>query len=125
MYIRQKQYKDDPDELYALCDDPLSYPVKLINEKLCLSDITKEHDLFLENSGFMVIGAIGTQGSGKSSVLNLLANQLHPDAGVYNDPFEVQTEYTILSCCSQTLGLDLYITQDRLILLDAQYPEYT
>nr|AAW25045.1 SJCHGC07078 protein [Schistosoma japonicum] len=109
-----------PDELYTLCDDPMQVPIKLIDEHLRFVDIATVQDLFVENSGFLVVGAIGLQGSGKSSVLNILANCISDDCGVFNAPFNVQTIKDVLTNSPCTGGINLYITQDRVILLDTQ-----
>lgn len=57
------------DELYALCDDPMSAPVKLINENLRFADTEGRNirDCFIENSGFLVVGVLGLQVSRHSS----------------------------------------------------------
>ncbi|KAK4474743.1 hypothetical protein MN116_001868 [Schistosoma mekongi] len=109
-----------PDELYTLCDDPMQVPIKLIDEHLRFVDLATVQDLFVENSGFLVVGAIGLQGSGKSSVLNILANCISDDCGVFDAPFNVQTVKDILTNSPCTGGINLYITQDRVILLDTQ-----
>ncbi|CAH8661931.1 unnamed protein product [Heterobilharzia americana] len=50
-----------PDELYTLCDDPMQVPIKLIDEQLRFVDLATLQELFVENSGFLVVGAIGLQ----------------------------------------------------------------
>lgn len=60
------------------------------------------------------------QGVGKSTVANLLANRIKegpPPEG----PFQIQTLERLIEGYPQTTaGVDMYITQDRLILLDTQ-----
>ena len=60
------------------------------------------------------------QGVGKSTVANLLANRIEegpPPEG----PFQVQTLECLIEGYPQTTaGVDMYITQDRLIVLDTQ-----
>ncbi|CAH8582754.1 unnamed protein product [Schistosoma turkestanicum] len=109
-----------PDELYTLCDDPMQVPIKLIDEQLRFVDLATVQDLFVDNSGFLVVGAIGLQGSGKSSVLNILANCISDNCGVFDAPFSIQTLKDVLTNNPCTGGINLYITQDRVILLDAQ-----
>ncbi|KAL5966978.1 Protein SMG9 [Taenia solium] len=108
------------DELYSLCDDPMTEPMKLINENLKFEDNQKLRGCFIENSGFLVVGIIGLQGVGKSSVANLFANRLvegHP----FDSPFPVQTLDSLVEGYPRTTaGVDIYITQDRIILLDTQ-----
>nr|VZI24757.1 unnamed protein product [Spirometra erinaceieuropaei] len=108
------------DDLYALCDDPMTVPVKLVDADLKFSDIPGLRDYFIENSGFMVIGVIGTQGSGKSSILNLMANRLDQPSGPLDGPFPVETVQSLVNNNPATTGIDMYITQDRVILLDTQ-----
>ncbi|KAA3679957.1 uncharacterized protein DEA37_0013641 [Paragonimus westermani] len=108
------------DELYALCDDPMQVPVKLVNDQLRFTDLAAVQDLFVENSGFLVVGAVGLQGAGKSSVLNVLANQLTSQTRLFDGPFPVQSTKNFLTNSPRTGGVDLYITQDRVILLDTQ-----
>lgn len=50
-----------PDELYTLCDDPMQVPIKLIDEQLRFVNLATVQDLFVDNSGFLVVGAIGLQ----------------------------------------------------------------
>lgn len=109
-----------PDELYTLCDDPMQVPIKLIDEQLRFVDLATVQDLFVDNSGFLVVGAIGLQGSGKSSVLNILANCISDGCGVFDAPFSIQTLKDVVANSPCTGGINLYITQDRVILLDAQ-----
>ncbi|CAH8648513.1 unnamed protein product [Schistosoma guineensis] len=109
-----------PDELYTLCDDPMQVPIKLIDEQLRFVNLATVQDLFVDNSGFLVVGAIGLQGSGKSSVLNILANCISDGCGVFDGPFNIQTLKDVVTNSPCTAGINLYITQDRVILLDAQ-----
>ncbi|TGZ69171.1 hypothetical protein CRM22_003895 [Opisthorchis felineus] len=112
--------ENDVDELYALCDDPMQIPVKLVDDQFRFADLSSIQDLFVENSGFLVVSAIGMQSTGKSSLLNVLGNQLTPDTGLIDGPFAVQSMKNLVTNSPQTGGIDLYITQDRIILLDAQ-----
>ncbi|VDM31581.1 unnamed protein product [Hydatigera taeniaeformis] len=108
------------DELYSLCDDPMTEPMKLINENLKFEDNRKLRGCFIENSGFLVVGVIGLQGVGKSSVANLFANRL-VEGPPFESPFPVQTLDSLVEGYPKTTaGVDIYITQDRVILLDTQ-----
>lgn len=131
------------DELYSLCDDPMTEPMKLINENLKFEDNQKLRGCFIENSGFLVVGVIGLQvsktlselrlllgpsvslkslfqGVGKSSVANLFANRLI-EGPPFERPFPVQTLDSLVEGYPKTTaGVDIYITQDRIILLDTQ-----
>ncbi|VDK23120.1 unnamed protein product [Taenia asiatica] len=108
------------DELYSLCDDPMTEPMKLINENLKFEDSQKLRGCFIENSGFLVVGVIGLQGVGKSSVANLFANRL-VEGPPFDSPFPVQTLDSLVEGYPRTTaGVDIYVTQDRIILLDTQ-----
>ncbi|CAH8872573.1 unnamed protein product [Trichobilharzia szidati] len=109
-----------PDALYTLCDDPMEAPIKLIDEQLKFADLKTLQNLFVDNSGFLVVGAIGLQGSGKSSILNILANHISDDCSIFDGPFDVQSVDNIINNSPCTGGVNLYITQDRVILLDVQ-----
>lgn len=63
---------------------------------------------------YTVIGVIGTQGVGKSTILNLLVNNNE------NKPFNIQTLQNKLYNTHQTEGIHLFITNEKLILLDVQ-----
>nr|CAH8872416.1 unnamed protein product [Trichobilharzia regenti] len=95
-------------------------PIKLIDEQLKFADLKALQNLFVDNSGFLVVGAIGLQGSGKSSILNILANYISDDCSIFDGPFDIQSVNHILNNSPCTGGVNLYITQDRVILLDAQ-----
>lgn len=108
------------DELYSLCDDPMTEPMKIINENLKFEDSQRLRGCFIENSGFLVVGVIGLQGVGKSSVANLLANRLI-EGPPFESPFPVQTLDSLVEGYPKTTaGVDMYITQDRIIILDTQ-----
>ncbi|GFS12485.1 protein SMG9-like [Elysia marginata] len=76
-------------------------------------------DLMLEQSDFLVIGAVGLQGCGKSTLLSLLAGNTHQDA-YRNYLFFPQTKETREDCLFQTSGIDMFVTSDRIILLDTE-----
>ncbi|EKX34581.1 hypothetical protein GUITHDRAFT_147103 [Guillardia theta CCMP2712] len=75
-----------------------------------------------ENTDFVVIAAIGMAGSGKSFILNELAGYQNSseDNGPALRPFVVQTQDIMLEGSHQTVGVDMYITGERIILLDCQ-----
>ncbi|KAK3801740.1 hypothetical protein RRG08_033923 [Elysia crispata] len=76
-------------------------------------------DLMLEQSDFLVVGAVGLQGCGKSTLLSLLAGNTHQDA-YRNYLFFPQTKETKEDCLFQTSGIDMFVTSDRIILLDTE-----
>ncbi|KAM7347965.1 protein SMG9 [Cochliomyia hominivorax] len=80
--------------------------------------------LMKSNTDFLVIGVVGTQGVGKSTILNLLANeQINYD--YYNKVFVEEdsifpTKLKLNKCSarSRTESTHMFITSDRMILLD-------
>ena len=73
---------------------------------------------------FTVIGVLGAQGVGKSTIMSLLAGA--PWAGdggsanLHEPPFAQQPPDVVLQAAHQTSGIDLYVTGERLLLLDTQ-----
>ena len=91
--------------------------IKLVDDHLQWCDNGLE--LMLEQSDFLVIGAVGLQGCGKSTLLSLLAGNSHQDA-YRNYLFFPQTKETKEDCLFQTSGIDMFVTSDRIILLDTE-----
>ncbi|KAI5646353.1 protein SMG9 [Phthorimaea operculella] len=137
---------------------PMTEPVKLLTENLEFNTAALE---FLQDAStnYLVIGIVGTQGVGKSTILNLVAqNKLPPDLcdqilrshempdqpydgeiGIENQmenldlvrpqeekgtdsilKFKVQDIEQIERGVHCTKGVDMYVTNDRVILLDCQ-----
>lgn len=74
-------------------------------------------DFLLENSDFLVVGVIGQQGVGKSSLMSLLGGSTWRDKRFHFRPqgFEAKERG-----CHMTSGVEMFITSERLILLDTQ-----
>ena len=89
-------------------------------------------EMLLEEAGqqlsdandFTVIGVLGEQGVGKSTVMSLLAGAPWAAGGncaaLHEPPFAQQSPDVALQAAHQTCGIDLYVTGERLILLDTQ-----
>lgn len=119
------------DEVHKVCDEPMKIPQKLVDEKFEFKYTENLRSYFRDNIGFLVVGIIGLkvgiychmhmqQGVGKSTVANLLANSIDDDPDL-ESPFPVQTMYSLVSGYSHTqIGIDVYITHDRVIILDTQ-----
>ncbi|EGG23069.1 hypothetical protein DFA_05199 [Cavenderia fasciculata] len=103
--------------------------VKLLDKslKISINDLLK---LLTKDDGFMVIGVLGGQSTGKSTILSSLANTTpiirtttttngkQPSSVV--QPFDIQTDDNFCLGSHQTNGIDVYITPERLIYIDTQ-----
>ena len=105
-------------------------PRKLLNE-LLEPTIDEIAPLLSDSADFTVVGVLGAQGVGKSTILSLLAgaplidaNEVHGGrAGVLlHEPIFPPAEPGVLRAAHQTVGSDLHVTAERLILLDTPPP---
>lgn len=76
-----------------------------------------------ENNDFMVIGIIGPPGIGKSAIMNELYGYDASSPGML-PPFPTQTDEIKLTGKHCTTGIDIRISNERVILLDTQ-PVYS
>ncbi|KAK0076268.1 hypothetical protein PV325_005667 [Microctonus aethiopoides] len=83
---------------------------KFMDEDLLVGDNLS--DYLIEQQDFLVVGVLGTQGVGKSTILSLLASK--------NDIFSVQNATHHKSGSNCTTGIDFYVTKNRVIYLDTQ-----
>lgn len=74
-------------------------------------------DFLLDNNDFLVVGIIGQQGAGKSSLMSLLGGNSWRDKRFHFRPqgFEAKEKGVHM-----TNGVEMFITAERLILLDTQ-----
>ncbi|XP_024939278.1 protein SMG9 isoform X2 [Cephus cinctus] len=86
--------------------------VKFVDEnmQLCESPL----DYLYDQQDFLVVGCIGAQGVGKSTVLSLLTSNYMPDI------FPVQNLSHHENGSNCTSGIDFYVTKNRVIYLDTQ-----
>lgn len=102
-------------------------PMPIISDHYQIVSQGFEH-LIETNADFYVVGIVGTQASGKSSILNLLIDETQHSANnvADNNLFTAQNgvfktrcsmEY-IFSNMPATEGIQMFITRDRTILLD-------
>ncbi|XP_076048398.1 nonsense-mediated mRNA decay factor SMG9 [Oratosquilla oratoria] len=117
---QQIQIASKPSTLEATLvpDKVMKAPLKLLDESLSVGDDLAPY--LMDQSNFFVIAAIGTQGVGKSTLLSLLVD---PQAGVGKSrycTFRPESLDQVVSGIHATNGVDIYVTQDRLILLDCQ-----
>ena len=82
-----------------------------------------------DQTDFTVVGVLGCQGVGKSTLMSLLAGAGFARGGsrdaaarniIEDAPFAPQDEETVLNAAHQTTGIDLLVTPERLLLLDTQ-----
>ena len=73
------------------------------------------------SSGFLVVGVIGLQGVGKSSLLNALASAGGAPGDQYGSTyFKEAGTVELLANNLRSSGIDLLCTQERMFLLDSQ-----
>lgn len=82
------------------------------------------------NQNFFVVGIIGAQGTGKSTLLNMLCTDMDDSEEILSNPEEYyfckaagvfptkHTKEQIFSSMPTTEGIQMFITKDRTILLD-------
>ena len=96
-------------------------PKKIINDAM---EFTPDdaNALLSDTNDFTVIGVIGAQGVGKSTLMSLLAGARWGEGGsqLHEPPFAPQTAETVQQAAHRTCGCDLYVTPERLLLLDTQ-----
>ena len=95
---------------------------KLLNANLELSSEELQRHL-ADQSDFTVIGVLGCQGAGKSTVMSLLAgadwrSDEREPGWLRDSPFAPQTLETLLQGSHQTVGVDVTVTQEQLIPLE-------
>lgn len=92
----------------------LMSPVKLVDESHTFCDGLAEY--MTDNQDFTVIGVLGLQNTGKSTILNILGKNCPEDEEI----FRVQTYEHQMLAEHCTNGIDIYINSRRYILLDCQ-----
>lgn len=76
-------------------------------------------DVLLEQTDFLVVGMVGLQGTGKSTILSLLAGNSEQDSH-RNYVFPPQSRDIREECGHMTSGIDIFVTSQRVIFLDCQ-----
>ncbi|KAM4751881.1 LOW QUALITY PROTEIN: nonsense-mediated mRNA decay factor SMG9 [Cyanocitta cristata] len=90
--------------------------IKLVDEQMNWCDSALE--FLLEQTDVLVVGALGLQGTGKSTVLSLLAGN-QPEEDPRSFVFRPQPP-ELRERGAQTGGIDLFVTQERVLFLDTQ-----
>lgn len=99
-------------------------PVPLITSNYQINNLAFDH-IMETNTAFFVVGVVGPQSVGKSTILNILGSKhaqsvnwvdfiLSPDGAI----FKTRTSEQALSNAPVTEGIEMFITKDRTILLD-------
>lgn len=91
--------------------------MKLLDENLQWNDSALE--ILVDQTNFLVVGIVGPQGVGKSTILSMLAGT-SPFTDSRSPLFPVQSRQAQEDGTNQTSGIDMAITQERVILLDTQ-----
>ncbi|GLV35793.1 uncharacterized protein CBL_01055 [Carabus blaptoides fortunei] len=153
--VSPKRKENDPPATSVSSHETLSAPppvmsesVKLIEDGVFVQDIVQEY--LQDSPDFLVVGVLGGQGVGKSTIMNLLAQnkQLHRDLFNYTatQPIKILTDSLAQLKVNNTddagdkvkpsfkpqsleqievgsygtSGVDLYVTSNRVFLLDCQ-----
>ncbi|XP_019741809.1 protein SMG9 [Hippocampus comes] len=97
--------------------EKMKHSIKLVDEQLNWCDSAMEY--LRDQTDMLVVGVIGLQGTGKSTVMSLLsANTPEEDQRGY--AFRTQTQEMKERGGNQSTGIDFFITQERIIFLDTQ-----
>ncbi|XP_064624984.1 nonsense-mediated mRNA decay factor SMG9-like [Lineus longissimus] len=95
----------------------MQHSIKLVDESLQWCENGME--ILLDQTHYYVIGVIGPQGVGKSTIMSLIGGANLDDINK-PWPFRPQSREVKEVCGHQTTGIDMYVTGERVILLDAQ-----
>ncbi|GAB1599005.1 protein SMG9-like [Argonauta hians] len=91
--------------------------IKLVDDSMHWCDTGM--DVLVDQNNFFVVGVLGMQGAGKSTIMSLLAGNSSTDY-YRNFIFQPQSKDTREVGSHQTTGVDMFVTNDRVILLDTQ-----
>ena len=107
-----------------------SGPRKLLSDAFELLPLEEVGQQLSDATDFTVVGVLGSQGAGKSTLMSLLAGSSwsNIDAAaasgealqLLDPPFPPQPAEAVLQAVHHTAGIDLYVTPERLLLLDTQ-----
>ncbi|XP_045132113.1 protein SMG9-like isoform X1 [Portunus trituberculatus] len=93
-------------------------PLRLLDESLSLCDDLGPY--LLDQSNFLVVAMMGLQGVGKSCLASLLVD---PTINIHKSRscmFRPESLEQVMSACHGTNGIEIYITAERLMILDCQ-----
>ncbi|XP_056001838.1 nonsense-mediated mRNA decay factor SMG9-like isoform X2 [Ostrea edulis] len=95
----------------------MNQSVKIVDDSHQWSDAGME--VLLDQTDFFVVGVLGLQGSGKSTMLSLLAGN-NPSDNIRQYIFPPQNRECKELCEHQTSGINMFVTGERTIFLDTQ-----
>ncbi|KAL3858099.1 hypothetical protein ACJMK2_012710 [Sinanodonta woodiana] len=91
--------------------------VKLIDDMYQWCETANE--MLMDQTDFLVVGVLGLQGVGKSTIMSLLAGN-SPSDSYRSFVFTPQSKDAREICDHQTNGVDIFVTSERIILIDTQ-----
>ncbi|XP_068098106.1 nonsense-mediated mRNA decay factor SMG9 [Hyperolius riggenbachi] len=95
----------------------MKHSIKLVDEYMNWCDSAIEY--LLDQTDVLVVGVLGFQGSGKSTMMSLLSAN-SPDDDQRSYVFRMQSQEVRERAGNQTSGIDFFISQERIIFLDTQ-----
>lgn len=119
--INQEPKASAPVESSQIKYKQMTTPLSLINDHYQI-DPTLMSFLSDSNDSFHVVGVIGSQSTGKSTLLNLFAAEMQNASNGFfgeSDLFDTNRFSENKSCNPTTDGINMFVTADRLILLDS------
>lgn len=95
----------------------MKHSIKLVDEYMNWCDSAIE--FLLDQTDVLVVGILGFQGTGKSTMMSLLSSN-SPDDDQRSYVFRMQSQEVRERAGNQTSGIDFFISQERIIFLDTQ-----
>ncbi|XP_034030985.1 protein SMG9 [Thalassophryne amazonica] len=97
--------------------EKMKHGIKLVDDQMNWCDSAMEY--LRDQTDMLVVGVIGLQGAGKSTVMSLLSANT-PDDDQRSYVFRAQSQEIKERGGNQSTGIDFFITQERVIFLDTQ-----
>ncbi|XP_037088521.1 protein SMG9-like [Pollicipes pollicipes] len=108
----RKQLKE-----HGLLPQTMSRPCPLLNENLQMVDTAISW--LGEGTEYLVVGVVGRQGVGKSTVMSMLGGEA-PFCPLKKYLFPPETVQQVLNSEHRTNGVEMLVTPQRVVLLDTQ-----